>query len=121
MVSGHYGAAGRPAARRVPAERSGVSAPAPLPRQRAPATTAPALVTTPARVTTTRVSVSGPAGRSSAPVRSPAAREAVEGADEGVRDYLEWQSVATETTPRRYLAMDQWCSAQVQVRWTANY
>jgi len=115
-VVGRRGRRGRSAARRAPAERSGDSAPARRRPHQAPARTAPGRATTLGRVTSSRVSASGPAGRSSAPARSAAASEAADSADDGVSGYLASQSVAMVTTPRRCRVMDQWCRVLLQVR-----
>ena len=120
MEVGRHGVPGPRAAHLVPAGHSGDSEPAPHRPRQAPARTAPDPATSPGRVTTTRASASGRAGPSSATARSPAGREVVDYDDERVVGYLEWQSVAMGTTPRRYLVKDQWCRVQVQVRKLKN-
>jgi len=73
--------------------------------------------TTHGRVTTTRASGSGLAGRSSAPARSRAARAAAGDDDDDASAHLaENQSVAMVTTPRRCRATDRSCPAPAQVR-----
>ena len=106
-VDGRPGRHGRRAVSRVPVESSGDSAPARPRSRQAPARTASGLATTPGRVTSTRVTASGRAGRSWARARGPAAREALDSDDERVIVYLASQSVAMETTRRRYLVTDR--------------
>jgi len=69
MVVGPHGQRGQIAARRVPVEPSGGSAPARLRSHPVPATTALGRATSRGRVTTTLARASGRAGRSRAPAR----------------------------------------------------